>query len=440
MKVAGYNYKCLCANWNLKTKDGYRIVCPPRESILDISSLESYSVYCYHAVWITKDGHAFAIGDNIEKQIYDSLPKHFIEYQTEVTIQDDDRNNYIPISAVCGRFYTLYLVKSPKDQFQLVYVHSQNNGIPIFLNIGDQKPIALFGGMSNSAAVTEDGSIIIVTKSLLDSPHSSLKVFPLPDGEKSVYVACCDDYIFSLSNTGKVYQYRLLANCPSNSFSEVKKLKGKRFVSLSGTFKSCFAVSEKGRVYGHGSNDHGKLGLGREIWGTDEFKKIKSLSEYKITHAYAGCFHSIFRTEDDKIVGFGWNRYGELFVDINLDEDCIYEPTVAEIGSGITYCDVGDSLSAVFIGCEPPINSPNQIINEKRKSPEIPVLRLSKSSFPQPPQTQQKTQQKSESSEASDAIIEISENVVVDELAKKKSYNFWIALVVFIFLSYILFF
>ena len=438
MKVAGYNYKCLCANWNLKTKEGYRIVCPPNESNLDISSLISYSVYCYHAVWITKDGHAFAIGDNIEKQIYECLPKHFIEYKTEVTIQDNDRNTYIPISAVCGRFYTLYLVKSPKGQFKLAYVHSKNNGVPIFLDLNDHNPIALFGGMSNCAVVTDNGSIIIITKAILDSPHTPLESIPLPDGEKTTYVACCDDYIFALSNTGKVYQYRLMAYCPSSSFSEVKKLKGKRFVSLSGTFKSCFAVTDNGLVYGHGSNDHGKLGLGRDMWGTDGFKKIKSLQDYKITNAYAGCFHSIFKTDDGKIVGFGWNRYGELLVDIDPNEDCVFTPTVANITGDVTYCDVGDSLSAVYVGCEPPINSPNQLINEKRSSLEIPVLRVGKSSFP-PPKDLPPPQPKEGENETSDSFVEVDDNLLVDETPKYGSYTFWIALILFIILSFYLF-
>lgn len=433
IKVAGYNYRCLCANWNMKTDDGYKIVCPPTESKLDISTLVSYSVYCYHAVWITKNGHIYAIGDNIEKQIFQTLPKHFIEYQTEITIQDNERRIYNPISAVCGRFYTLYLVKSPSGQFQLVYVHSKNNGTPIFLNTPDQKPIILFGGMSNSAAVTDDGSIIIITKSVLENPNDQLKVFSLPFGENAIYVACCDDYIFALSDQGKVYQYRLLAYCPSSSFSEVKKLEGKKVVSLSGSFKSCFAVTDDGCVYGFGSNDHGKLGLGPELWGTDRFIKINSLKDYKIQQAYAGCFHSIFKTEDGKIIGFGWNRYGELMNGIDPNQESVFTPTVAEIGNDITHCEVGDSLSVVYAGCEPPLNSPNQIITEKRKSPIIPVLRVSVPSFPRPPQPQESENDKNTT------ITNIREEAAIGEQPTNFNSNFWFALVMFIILSFYLF-
>ena len=111
MKVAGFNIKCLYGKSNQKTADGYSIISPPVDSNLDFKKILSYSMFSYHASWITEDGHAYGIGDNIDKQISDSFPKQFIKEPTEVKIHDKDGKEYIPISSVCGRFYSHYIVK-----------------------------------------------------------------------------------------------------------------------------------------------------------------------------------------------------------------------------------------------------------------------------------------------------------------------------------------
>ena len=105
MKVAGFNIKCLYGKSNQKTADGYSIISPPVDSNLDFKKILSYSMFSYHASWITEDGHAYGIGDNIDKQISDSFPKQFIKEPTEVKIHDKDGKEYIPISSVCGRVF-----------------------------------------------------------------------------------------------------------------------------------------------------------------------------------------------------------------------------------------------------------------------------------------------------------------------------------------------
>lgn len=402
MKVAGFNIKCLYGNSNQKTADGYSIISPPVDSNLDFKKILSYSMFSYHASWVTEDGHAYGIGDNIDKQISDSFPKQFIKEPTEVKIHDKDGKEYIPISSVCGRFYSLYIVKSPDDdQLHLAYIHSQNNGVPIFVNINGQNPVAIYGGMTNSAAITEEGSIVMLNKSIVESKNEITKVYTLPDEEKPIYIACLDDYYFVLSQSGKIYQFCLLSYSLSKSFKIVKEIHKRNFAYLTGSFKHAFAVTDTGRVYGFGSNDHGKLGLGREQWGTDRFKRIKILKDYKIKNAYAGSFHSLFKTEDDSIIGFGWNRYGELFLDINPNDDSVYEPTAAAIDGKATYCTVGDSSTAIFVDCEVPYNSPNQILRDPPfKMPIIPVPEPLEQ-FSAPPSEEVSTPQSEQQSENS---------------------------------------
>ena len=48
-------------------------------------------------------------------------------------------------------------------------------------------------------------------------------------------------------------------------------------ISVSGTWNHCFAVSEEGKVFGFGSNESGKLGLGKEITKVNIFTEIKAL-------------------------------------------------------------------------------------------------------------------------------------------------------------------
>lgn len=223
--------------------------------------------------------------------------------------------------------------------------------------------MSLFGGFSHSAAICSEGEIIFINRnSVRNSPNSPITAVSLPDNEKASSVACCNDSVVVLSLNGRLFTSPVASNKVLN-FQEVSELKNQEIVCLSGVFNHFLAVSKKGRVFGRGSNQNGKLGLGKEKDSVSSFTEILSIQRYKIRSAYAGCNHSLFETSEGKILSCGFNNYGELLLNSGPSES-VYSPTETIITSGASFCIAGGCTSAVFIGNSPPPNTPNMRIQE----------------------------------------------------------------------------
>lgn len=83
MKVSGSNQKC-----QLKSDSKEAYISPPCSPDFNFSSILSYSICEEHAIWITKEGQGFAIGNNSDGRIHDSLPKKIIENAQPIIIND----------------------------------------------------------------------------------------------------------------------------------------------------------------------------------------------------------------------------------------------------------------------------------------------------------------------------------------------------------------
>ena len=84
-------------------------------------------------------------------------------------------------------------------------------------------------------------------------------------------------------------------------------------MSLSSGPVAChhFAVTDKGEVYAWGRNEKGQLGLG----DTKDRKVptlIKDLTGHKISKVAVGRNHSLFLTDEGKVLGCGDNRFGQV--------------------------------------------------------------------------------------------------------------------------------
>lgn len=170
LKVGGLNdFNQLNAHSNTIISNREAVMAPFYSS-LNVYSLNSYSVYHNHSVWITKDGIAHCIGDNTECQISPLLPKTVLKKEMQLSMTYDETSlNFI--SAVCGSCYTLYMLINPKtNQLMLSYSYSKKTiDSPLFLNIKFRKPIGLFGGDVNSAAIDSRGSVMIVNASIFEN-------------------------------------------------------------------------------------------------------------------------------------------------------------------------------------------------------------------------------------------------------------------------------
>lgn len=388
LKVCGKNeYSQLGEGSNNEVKDLFgqdSIISPPLESHLDISSILSFSVYLYYSILITRDGKMQAIGSNSNGEISKSINQTKLVHYTNFEIKDSQGRICTPISALCGFKYSLYIISTPDNRTRLVYSYDFiNEQYPLFLNIGDSNPISIFGGENNSAAIDTKGRIIFIPYKLIsESPNTQLKAISLPGGIKAVSVSCCNDIIIALGTNGKLYESPV-QDLSIPTFSEVSQFQNSEIIEISGISDHCFAVNKEGEVFGRGSNIYGRLGLDQQTDDVENFVEISSLKKFKISEAYAGFNHSLFRTNDGKILACGANMNGELLLDGGPSEDNVFDPIETTIKSDACFCIAGCYLSAVFIGNCPP-NCPNkkiektkfEMVNEKEPSPEqieIPV-------------------------------------------------------------------
>ena len=357
----------LIENANSESEEGSPIVNPPLDSILDTSSYLSFSFYNSRGVIISNENLLLAFGSNEDGRISSACPKIEMNHLTEFTIKSRNGHSLLPISAVCCTFGTLYLFSknNRRHSMQLVYCDKKiNEGTPIYLDIGNSNPLALFGGDHNMAAICSEGEIIFINRDfLIKSPEAKIEVVWLPDGEKASSVACCYHNVFVLSSNGRVFSSPFKEESNDLTFSEVCELSCKEIICLSGTSSHCIAVSKKGSVYGYGSNGCGRLCLPKKqnrFKGVSSFTKISNLKHLGIVAAFAGDSHSLFITKDRKVYSCGNNYHGQLLLSDSYSLlDNYNHPIETVINEGATFCIAGDYFSVVFVGGGPPPNSPN---------------------------------------------------------------------------------
>lgn len=362
MKVAGFNkYFQFGKISNDKNTYELPIISPPLYSNIDVVSLLSYSTFGNHSVWIKKDGKAYAQGDNNDGRISPLIPKKILKKETEVFIQKESGSQYQFISAVCGIYYTLYLVSDSNDQKKLCYCYRDKE--PLFLNLNGRNPKYLYGGRRISVAVDSEGGITIISKSVFDNPESELKTTSLPDGEEVIKISCLNDFIIAIGSSGRAF----MSTYPKTGilqFNEIGELSGKTFVDVSGSFHHCLIVSNKGKVYGFGKNTYCILGMPKKIKEVEKFTKIKSLKKYKIVEVFAGYSHSLFKTDDGKIISCGWNYSGELMLSKKNNHSSAHHPSKTHISENVSFCIAGEFTTVLFLDCKVPPNMPNQKIVE----------------------------------------------------------------------------
>lgn len=86
--------------------------------------------------------------------------------------------------------------------------------------------------------------------------------------------------------------------------------------------------------------------------------------------AYASWSHSLFQTEEGKILACGSNLAGELLGN-NLSSKCYYLPIETVINEGATFCFAGKGITGVFISCDPSMSPNRTISEEKLKSNDV---------------------------------------------------------------------
>ncbi|KAK8883176.1 hypothetical protein M9Y10_045826 [Tritrichomonas musculus] len=154
-------------------------------SNLDASSISSFSSFEDHSVAITSSGELLSIGRNSDGRISQSVPSKTLQDFIKYEIEDSQNHKCTPISAVCCNKCTIYLVSIQGDNKNHLFYASNKikSNHPVILNIGNNNPIAIYGGYVNAAAISEEGSIIFIPQLIDNSSTINLEATSLP-GEK----------------------------------------------------------------------------------------------------------------------------------------------------------------------------------------------------------------------------------------------------------------
>lgn len=241
----------------------------------------------------------------------------------------------------------------------MIYCYKDQD--PLFLSINDHTPLALYGGWVSAAVIETSGEIVFVTNAIFASPTKLLNVVSLPKDDKAVKLACCNKCVIALGSSGKVY-FSSFPRTGISQFKPIPELSEKIFVDIAGTYHHCFCITDTGKVYGYGNNSYCILDLLKSVKKIDKFKEITKLKKRKIVEVYAGYSHSIFKTNNGKIIACGWNYSGEAL--LNTKSNVVYPPAKVQIKGEIPFCITGGFTSIYYRGCEAPANMPNNKIKK----------------------------------------------------------------------------
>lgn len=357
--VGGFNILNHLGEKSNNNSNRWGLISPPLRLPFDPSSLLSYSTGHSHSILITGDYILKGVGSGYNKYFDHNGFKTF-------WITEENGRQLIPISALCLNECTFYMFSKINEKKRQLAIDGKyiNDGKLIFLNIGNQEPVAIYGGFDNNvAAINRKGGVIFINYYFIkNSPRSRIDAVSLPDGEKASSIACGNGLIIVLSTNNRVFKSSITKGSNFLVFSVVEELEGKEIVWISGILNHFFAVSKYGSVFGLGSNENGELGLEKKIQQVSTFTYISSLKGYKIKAAYAGLCHSLFQTFDGKVLSCGNNYNHQLLLKTRLGEHDLISETV--ITGGACFCIAGDSQSVVLIGSKPPPNTPNMKIEE----------------------------------------------------------------------------
>ena len=149
---------------------------------------------------------------------------------------------------------------------QLVYFSKDiNGGNPVFLDIGNEEPVSLFGVYHQVAAISDYGDVIFINRDAVKNwTNSMIADISLPNGEKASSVACLSDSLVVLSSNGQDFSSSVKLGSSILRFMPVSELNEYEIVWVPGTYKHCLAVSNDDRVFGRGTNEYGQLGQEKE--------------------------------------------------------------------------------------------------------------------------------------------------------------------------------
>nr|XP_056711168.1 E3 ISG15--protein ligase HERC5-like [Euleptes europaea] len=188
------------------------------------------------------------------------------------------------------------------------------------------------------AAAKTDGTVALWVGAQLGggrSPAGMPRHIKLKNNVKVNLVDCETSHLLILSSEGKLSEHGLVKSEPRL----LKELGNKQIIQIACGDHHSMALSKGGELFSWGQNEHGQLGLGREISAAREPQLVQALEGIPLAKIAAGGSHSMAVSLSGSVYSWGKNTFGQLGLGHTEDRN------------SPTYVNALEHKKTVFISC-----------------------------------------------------------------------------------------
>lgn len=314
--------------------DGNPTVINPVCFPIDAKGLKCVSAGRDQSIFVFNNGKVFALGNDKKFHIGS---ENRTEYSTLTEIHISKEK--ITWGA-CGHNYSVYLTSSGK------VIYCSENSIGNRAIITHSAPaVYLCAGISTPCSIDRDGSFYTFFK----DPSRQPKKYQL---EQPVFdIACGTGFVLALTIDGIVYGNGLLNN-RQDSFSPIISLSRVTITRVFAFDGHAVVLTEKGKLRTWGNNSCGQLGMGT----TDKnmkFEKVNTLQDVPMSLVSCGREHTVFVTDDGRLMGCGANDCGQLM--FGQDQSPVLTPEISTVfNEHVSFISAGCYHTLIVTGSIPP--------------------------------------------------------------------------------------
>ncbi|OHT12022.1 hypothetical protein TRFO_18316 [Tritrichomonas foetus] len=309
------------------------VVTPVKFDNIDGKSIRCVSAGSDQTLFVMNDGRVFALGNDSRFHI-GSEKRIEYSYPTEVRISKE-RITW----AACGRSYSIYLTSSGR----VIYCSEKSIGNRAIIT-HSVPAVYVCGGMSFPCSIDRDGAFYVFD----EDPSREPKRYQL---EKPVFdIASGIGFVLALTLDGVVYGNGQLNNY-QDSFVPIISLSTVNVTRVFAFGQHAAVLTDSGKLRTWGNNVCGQLGMGTTE-KNHTFSKVTTLKDVPLSLIACGREHTVFVTDDGRLMGCGANNCGQLMFGHN--EPKVLTPEVSpEFNEHVAFIAAGCYHTVLVTGDVP---------------------------------------------------------------------------------------
>jgi len=235
------------------------------------------------------------------------LSSDLIHYTTDSYL---NKKEAVALGSTCRFFATNQnLLKLKKSKHKKVFTYS---GCSFILN-----------GHGHLYGIGVLPRYLIADKTVLCTPITLPNQIPIREiihytimssDQSNTVILATDGTVYNINNIDFSRYFPRFLNCGYQANSKLTLIsvpENKRIKQVAAGFAHMIALAEDGTVYGHGSNEHGHLGLNDQI-NRCEFNLIRVPENHPIKEVATSNRHTLMLANNGTVYGCGENNRGQL--------------------------------------------------------------------------------------------------------------------------------